>query len=138
MRVTPVEFRPREGVVTHLNVATRQLRLRMPIAHGAAAGMRVCLTKAGNPLLQGGVYGFVIAPPALDEQNPGPFVGYTDASNMLVWRNGYFGSREPLFMVVQLGGTDPIGLAIDDTVTVSFTAPRSWGVDLMPTVAQTV
>ena len=41
-------------------------------------------------------------------------------------------------MTVSIGGTNAIDLNVGDTVTVVFTPPRSWGVDLMPAVAQTI
>jgi len=49
--------------------------VRFPIVHGIAANARVIVSRAGTSFAAG-VVGFVIPPPALDEQRPGPFVGY--------------------------------------------------------------
>jgi hypothetical protein len=75
MRVTPVAFRPRDGEVIGVDASLRQVRVRFPIVHGIAANARVIVSRAGTSFAAG-VVGFVIPPPALDEQRPGPFVGY--------------------------------------------------------------
>ena len=73
MRITPIAFNTRTGIIEDINVTTRQIKIRMPIAHGATANAKVVLTNGTVS-----VTGFVLAPPGLDEDKPGPFVGYTN------------------------------------------------------------
>lgn len=77
----------------------------------------------------------MLAPPALDVgKKGGPFVGYQDSEGNFSLKEGYYGSREPLFLTAVVGGGGTIPFDVDDVVTVIFTAPRSWGVDLLPAV----
>ena len=137
MRITPLAFKPRMAEVLSVDPALRQVTVRFGIAHGITANSRVIVSRPATSFAAG-ISGFVVAPPALDEQRPGPFVGYVGQEGTLDLTRGYFGSRAPLSMVIQVGGTAAIDLVAGDEVHVTFTPPRSWGVDLMPAVAQTI
>ena len=82
----------------------------------------------------------MLAPPALDETKQGPFVGYVGDDGLLKWTRGFYGSREPKRMTVCYGGD--INLTGDifpgDEIEIAFYPPRSWGVDLLAQVSQTI
>lgn len=99
------------------------MELLFTIAHGAPAGMHVVLTQAGAAPLNQGVHGFVLAPPALDNNKKGPFTGYLDANNSLDFKLGFFGSRTPLRMKVRYGGVADLPFNLNQPVTVSFVPP---------------
>lgn len=139
MRITPVTFATREVTVLSVDDVLKQVYVEFDIAHGAPAGMIVVISKAGT-VIQDGLVGFVLAPPALDETKQGPFVGYIGADGLLTWTRGFYGSREPRRMTVCYGGNFDISADIvaGDTINISFYPPRSWGVDLLAQVSQTI